>query len=377
MGSNSSSNINGVYGSNRSLNELNGAPIPSSNLGSRVISSSHSGNGQQLDSSGFPSLSAMGNSSLLVGGGASRGYSAVAQLGASTSLSRGEQDFSMGSEDFPALPGSSLLNSRSIADQVVGSAENKLIGSQNGSHAASQGANNMFSGSGSMLGGDATTGDFTHGQSGSHPLLGSITASQSSPASHAPITKEQKFGLAGLLEVIRFTDKDVNTLALGADLTTFGLNLNSSDSLYPSFGSPFTDSAQASDPQFNTPACYMMHPPSLKSEHLSKFQIETLFYMFYAMPKDILQACASQELYRRDWRYHGELRLWLKPRSSQELMQSHPNVQFAYFDSASWETRLFTTPHRNLVAGMLSEEEVRVKVPQPNSIPLGGQQGAL
>lgn len=171
------------------------------------------------------------------------------------------------------------------------------------------------------------------------------------------------------------TVQDINTLALGTDLTTFGLNLNSSDSLYPSFSSPFTDIAQAPEPQFSTPACYMMHPPSLKSEHLSKFQLETLFYMFYAMPKDILQACASQELYRREWRYHTELRVWLKARAPQELMQSHPNVQFVFFDSAAWEARLFATPVRgNIAAGLLTEDEVRVKAPQAsnsNSIPLG------
>jgi hypothetical protein len=36
-----------------------------------------------------------------------------------------------------------------------------------------------------------------------------------------------RFGLLGLLSVIRMTDPDLNTLALGTDLTTLGLNLNS------------------------------------------------------------------------------------------------------------------------------------------------------
>ena len=38
-----------------------------------------------------------------------------------------------------------------------------------------------------------------------------------------------RFGLLGLLSVIRMTDPDLNTLALGTDLTTLGLNLNSSE----------------------------------------------------------------------------------------------------------------------------------------------------
>jgi len=184
-------------------------------------------------------------------------------------------------------------------------------------------------------------------------------------------SKESRYGLAGLLDVIRMTDKDLNTLALGADLTTFGLNLTSADCLYSSFSSPFADAPSSSEPQFTTPPCYLMPPPSLKTEHLTKFAIETLFYMFYSMPRDILQAFAAQELYRRDWRYHGELRLWLKPRTPQELMLGHPNVQFVYWDTTEWQARLFTTAFRgNIAAGLLTEEEIRVKPQGQGTAPL-------
>lgn len=50
----------------------------------------------------------------------------------------------------------------------------------------------------------------------------------------------------------------------------------------------------------------------LKLTHFSKFQLETLLYIFYAMPKDALQAYAAEELYRREWRYHKEMKLWIK-----------------------------------------------------------------
>ena len=182
-----------------------------------------------------------------------------------------------------------------------------------------------------------------------HDMSGGITTGSS----------EGRYGLAGLLDVIRMTDRDLSTLALGADLTTFGLNLNSADCLYTSFTSPFAESNAHNEPQFTTPPCYLMPPPNFKPEHLSKFQIETLFYMFYSMPRDILQAFSSQELYRRDWRYHAELRIWLKQRSPQEMMQGHPGVQFVYFDVNTWEARLFTTPFRgNIAAGLLTEEQL-------------------
>lgn len=175
---------------------------------------------------------------------------------------------------------------------------------------------------------------------------------------------EGRYGLMGLLDVIRMSDKDLNALALGSDLTTFGLNLNSSDSLFPSFSSPHMDGAAPSDPPFFTPKCYIMQPPSLKADHLAKFQVETLFYMFYAMPRDVLQATAAQELYRREWRYHAELKVWLKARGQQELIQGQPSIPFVYFDVNLWEAKLFTTPVRgNIAAGLLSEEDVRLKTP--------------
>ena len=185
---------------------------------------------------------------------------------------------------------------------------------------------------------------------GVHDMSGGITAVGSG---------EGRYGLAGLLDIIRMTDRDLSTLALGADLTSFGLNLNSSECLYTSFVSPFAELNAHNEPQFTTPPCYLMPPPNFKPEHLSKFQIETLFYMFYSMPRDILQAFSSQELYRRDWRYHAELRIWLKPRSPQEMMQGHPGVQFVYFDVNTWEARLFTTTFRgNIAAGLLTEEQL-------------------
>lgn len=158
---------------------------------------------------------------------------------------------------------------------------------------------------------------------------------------------------------------------MGMDLTTFGLNLNSAESLYLSFTSPFADASQ-SDPQFNTPQCYNMHPPVLKTDHVSKFHLETLFYMFYQLPRDILQACAGVELYRRDWRYHAELRIWLKARTALEMQQSHPTVQYVYFDAKAWEVRLFNASQvrGNLKAGLLPEEEIRVKPPLPGLAPI-------
>jgi CCR4-NOT transcriptional regulation complex NOT5 subunit len=44
--------------------------------------------------------------------------------------------------------------------------------------------------------------------------------------------------------------------------------------------------------------------------HIDKFAVETLFYLFYGMPRDELQLRGAIELHKRDWRYHKELKLW-------------------------------------------------------------------
>ncbi|KAI5020181.1 hypothetical protein ZWY2020_045069 [Hordeum vulgare] len=92
-------------------------------------------------------------------------------------------------------------------------------------------------------------------------------------------------------------DPDLSSLALGIDLTTLGLNLNSPDNLYKTFGSPFSNEPAKGDPEYTTPACYVSEqPPALQPMHFQKFQTLLLFYIFYSMPKDEAQICAANEL---------------------------------------------------------------------------------
>jgi len=110
--------------------------------------------------------------------------------------------------------------------------------------------------------------------------------------------------------------------------------------------------------------CYYMQPPALKTGHLSKFQLETLFYIFYAMPKDVLQAYAAQELYTRDWRYHVESKVWFKQATPSDVPNGSVAAgQYIYFDIKSWERRLYGNVNQNIAGGFLPEEEVRVKFP--------------
>ena len=87
-----------------------------------------------------------------------------------------------------------------------------------------------------------------------------------------------------------------------------------------------------------------MQPPSLKSDHLNKMHIETLFYMFYSMPRDQLQTAAAVELYRREWWFHSDLRLWMKMRAAtaENGTPASNQQQFVFFDVSTWEARIYS-----------------------------------
>lgn len=150
------------------------------------------------------------------------------------------------------------------------------------------------------------------------------------------------FGLLGLLSVIRMSDPDLTSLALGIDLTTLGLNLNSAENLHKTFGSPWSDEPAKGDPEFSVPQCYYAkQPPALHQGYFLKFQVETLFYIFYSMPKDEAQLYAANELYNRGWFFHREHRLWfIRVANMEPLVKTNSYERGSYlcFDPNTWES---------------------------------------
>lgn len=69
------------------------------------------------------------------------------------------------------------------------------------------------------------------------------------------------YNLLGLLSLIRSKEPGPTSLALGLDLTTLGLNLNSQDNLYKTFGSPWSNEPAKGEPDYQIPACFSAEPP--------------------------------------------------------------------------------------------------------------------
>lgn len=159
-----------------------------------------------------------------------------------------------------------------------------------------------------------------------------------------------KWGLKALLYEIRtqMGKGDRGMLMFGEDLQELGMDIQSSDPLYSTFVTPWVDPTSMQHPpqiedMFVIPSCYHVVPPPVESK-LPNFAEETLFYIFYSAPQDIVQLMVAEELYNRGWRFSTDLRVWITsgPLSQIDLhgdQSSQPSVirgPFSVFNPATW-----------------------------------------
>ncbi|XP_053435878.1 CCR4-NOT transcription complex subunit 2-like [Nycticebus coucang] len=209
------------------------------------------------------------------------------------------QDFSIHSEDFPALPGATYRDPTSSND------DNKCNLNPSGKIASSTDAP-KFPGDKSL-----TT------QSNNQQKKGIQVLPDGRVINIPPGMLTDQFGMIGLLTFIRAAESAPGMvhLALGSDLTTLGLNLNAPENLYPKFASPWASSpCRPQDIDFHIPSEYLTNihiRAKLAAIKLGRYGEDLLFYLYYMNRGDVLQIFAAIELYNRSWRYHKEERIWI------------------------------------------------------------------
>jgi CCR4-NOT transcription complex subunit 2 len=113
--------------------------------------------------------------------------------------------------------------------------------------------------------------------------------------------------------------------------------------LYQHFASPFADSMSARplEQDYTLPACYTVQNVHPLQTRIPSFTDETLFYIFYSMPRDVMQEVVAAELTNRNWRYHKVERMWLtrdvnyhEPIS---IGQEAERGYYIFFDYQSWK----------------------------------------
>lgn len=179
----------------------------------------------------------------------------------------------------------------------------------------------------------------------------------------------------GLLSVIRMENNDETAVAIGSDLGTLGFPSNRPDGKISRYltaswsedavgaltppggaaaaaaqgttvsgaapGSTLPTPPQRPEPLYVLPPCYQVERPTgAAHEKIQQYHDETLFYIFYTMPRDVMQEMAAMELQARNWRFHKEMGLWLtKDPLSEPVQQSNTAEQgvYIFFDPFTWE----------------------------------------
>lgn len=71
-------------------------------------------------------------------------------------------------------------------------------------------------------------------------------------------------------------------------------------SLSATFVTPWSDHSTAAslqiEPDFHLPNCYNVQPAPPPQSKVGTYSDETLFFIFYSSPRDVLQEVAAQEL---------------------------------------------------------------------------------
>ncbi|KAJ2043371.1 hypothetical protein GGH13_009792, partial [Coemansia sp. S155-1] len=225
-------------------------------------------------------------------------------------------------DDFPALSGT--LGNNAAPTTAFGASVDLAPGAGVVDHSSSLGA-----GSDQTLAlpnGLETTSAYK-------PPTANLAKVASSVDVQGPVNAADRFGMQGILSINDY----------GFDISKFGIPLPSAGAVYPTFGSPWTDQAQSYgiiEPDFKLPSCYNASQPPPAITRIQLFSEETLFYIFYTLPREELQLVAAEELYRRQWRYHKELHLWLtKDPDTQPTARTPRGEQsmFIFFDPGVWQ----------------------------------------
>ncbi|XP_028025353.1 regulator of gene activity isoform X1 [Bombyx mandarina] len=245
-----------------------------------------------------------------------------------------QSEFTMSSEDFPALPGTSTGASTTggataAAVAVAGAGASTVSapapadiahapdktrkGIQTSPEVVNQGAHNM-------------------------EFYGKVT---NIPDTMIP----NQFGIVGLLTFIRAAESDPSlvSLALGQDLTALGLNLNSPDNLNLTFAGPWADTpCRPQDMDYHVPPEYLINGSireKLAPLRLGRYKEDLLFYLFYCFVGDVLQIAAAAELYNREWRYHMEEKVWISQAPGMPMVEKTSTYErgtYYFFDAHNW-----------------------------------------
>ncbi|XP_072233300.1 CCR4-NOT transcription complex subunit 2-like isoform X1 [Leuresthes tenuis] len=264
------------------------------------------------------------------------------------------QDFSIHNEDFPALPGPNYQTK----DPTSTNEDSKTNLNSSGKSTSSSD-------------GPKFPGDKSSAPSNNNQQKKGIQVLPDGRVTNIPVGMvTDQFGMIGLLTFIRAaeTDPGMVHLALGSDLTTLGLNLNSPENLYPKFSSPWASApCRPQDIDFHVPSEYLTNihiRDKLAAIKLSRYGEDLLFYLYYMNGGDLLQLLAAVELFNRDWRYHKEERVWITRAPGMEptlKTNAYERGTYYFFDCLNWRKVAKVSPDSRTVSLPASTSHLKLQ----------------
>lgn len=138
---------------------------------------------------------------------------------------------------------------------------------------------------------------------------------QSTESIFRGMSERDKWGMAGWQALHDGPNAEIRALTRGQDLSTLGLSAEPGVSLLRSYPGPFAPPVACPprplDSDFTIPECYIVQNVAPVQSRISGFTEDTLFYIFYTSPKDIIQEEVATELMSRKWRFHMKEKMWL------------------------------------------------------------------
>ncbi|RMZ86929.1 hypothetical protein DV736_g5846, partial [Chaetothyriales sp. CBS 134916] len=173
------------------------------------------------------------------------------------------------------------------------------------------------------------------------------------------LSDRDKWGLKGYLALTEGPNLAFRSLTKGQDLAAHGLNMNSDQPLLPTYTGPFaapnSHPLRPLDTEYSIPDCYTVKKVAPLHTRINSFSDETLFYIFYSMPRDFMQVLVAQELMERKWRYHMREQMWMmRDESASTYIYSDDRTSehgyYIWWDKNVWKKvrRAFTLRYEDL-----------------------------
>lgn len=149
------------------------------------------------------------------------------------------------------------------------------------------------------------------------------------------------------------TESIQSLLTYGVDPDSVGLSLGETDLIYPTIsGLPYDDAEHCIIAENHVPECYKKVKPQVLSIKLyQSFSEETLFYIFFSLPGDLLHIAAARCLYERNWKFNRRHKVWCKEAkqsgSSSASTSSTLSSHGAGANSSGINSSIGMTPHQD------------------------------